>query len=190
MNPRSVYSLISMRNLKPMMDSRLTISSRRCARARFVHGYNSRRSSLQASSSLSSPLNRNHRATAKLNPSFIHRQHLAGAQFSRRGFRRGKLSAVLSASAVGIQIRRREARELLHGVVLSDRSFLLHGTVTGSPRRQAPDASGESSCSPMEVSSLFSKPVPGLLILYKTDPAFGMCKNALANQTQSFQCAI
>ena len=41
------------------------------------HGYNSRRSSLQASSSLSSPLNRNHRATAKLNPSFIHRQHLA-----------------------------------------------------------------------------------------------------------------
>ncbi|WZZ88688.1 hypothetical protein YC2023_117267 [Brassica napus] len=39
----------------------------------------------------------------------------------------------------------------------------------------------------MEVSSLFSKPVPGLLILYKTDPAFGMCKNALANQTQSFQ---
>ncbi|KAF3570849.1 hypothetical protein F2Q69_00061759 [Brassica cretica] len=168
----------------------LTSSSRRCARARFVHGYNSRRSSLQASSSLSSPLNRNHRATAKLNPSFIHRQHLAGAQFSRRGFRRGKLSAVLSASAVGIQIRRREARELLHGVVLSDRSFLLHGTVTGSPRRQAPDASGESSCSPMEVSSLFSKPVPGLLILYKTDPAFGMCKNALANQTQSFQCAI
>ena len=38
-----------------------------------------------------------------------------------------------------------------------------------------------SSCSPMDTSSLFARPVPGLLILYKSTQYFGMCRIDLTN---------
>ena len=38
-----------------------------------------------------------------------------------------------------------------------------------------------SSCSPMDTSSLFARPVPGLLILYKSTQYFGMCRIEITN---------
>ncbi|KAF2540187.1 hypothetical protein F2Q68_00031944 [Brassica cretica] len=113
---------------------------------------------------------------ALLDPAWkLRNRHRESSHQSPRG-RAVSSSQSGSRLTVGIQIRRREARELLLGVVLSDRGFLL--------RRLATSSNSGSAKRKLSILSNggffhFAQQVLELLVRYKRAHNFVNCRNIL-----------